>query len=64
MALYQIPKNAGFVFHTIPSKAGSPIVTNGMTGKNEVFIPCKDVRMAEKVIRLLSDKNRGNQVHF
>ena len=53
MATYEIPKSAGTKFWTIRSLAGTPIVTNGRTGKDRVFIPCKDMRKAEAVIRKL-----------
>lgn len=53
MATYEIPKTAGTTFWTITSAAGTPIVTNGRTGKDEVFIPCKDMNKARRILQQL-----------
>ena len=62
MAIYHIPKNPGKQFKAIKSRAGTPIVTNGKNGKDKVFIPCKDERMAQLVIQKLASGDHDGEV--
>ncbi len=59
MATYQISKHAGKTFYVHRSRAGTPLVMNGKNGKAKVAIPCKDDKMAEKVIQMLSADHGG-----
>ena len=62
MARIQIPKNAGSDFRILIARAGNYAVWNNKTGKNKVFIACRDREQAEAVLRKLREKDYDREI--
>lgn len=61
MARIQIPDNVGECI-IIVAKAGNYAVTNSKTGKNKLFIPCRDKEQAEKILQQLNEKDHHGEI--
>lgn len=46
----------------VVTRAGTPAVTNGRTGKNKIFIPCRDHEHAKDVVRKIREAKPGAEV--
>ena len=62
MSRIQIPENAGSEFHILIARAGNYAVSNNKTGKNKVFIPCRDREQAEGLLRKLNEKDHDGEI--
>jgi len=62
MAKYMIPKNIGQC-SIIPSRAGTPIVTNNQTGANKILISCKSEKQAEEILEKIKSKNHNGIIN-
>jgi hypothetical protein len=62
MAIHYIPKNAGQV-RVAASKIGTPLVLNGLTGKNKILIACKTWEQAEEVAKKINTGDHNGTVN-
>ncbi len=61
MTRIRIPKNAG-EFRIIIARAGNYAVWNNKTGKNKLFIPCKNKAQAEEILRRLRKRDHNDEM--
>lgn len=62
MSRIRIPKNAGSEFQILVARAGNYAVTNNKTGKNKLFVPCRDREQAEEILRKLKEKDHQGEI--
>jgi hypothetical protein len=62
MSRIRIPENAGADFEILIARAGNYAVSNNKTGKNKVFIPCRDREQAEDLLRKLKEKDHDGEI--
>jgi hypothetical protein len=61
MPRVRIPEIVGDLAIVV-TRAGTPAVTNGRTGKNKVFIPCRDHEHAKDVVRKIREAKPGVEI--
>ena len=62
MGRIQIPENPG-QFRIEESYAGTPLITNGKSGKKKIHIPCKTMKQAQELCRRLNAGDHDGQVY-
>jgi len=62
MTRIRIPENAGRDFQIVVARAGNYAITNNKTGKNKVFIPCRDKAHAEEILKKLEEGNYEGEI--
>jgi hypothetical protein len=62
MTRIQIPENAGKDFQIVVARAGNYAITNNKTGKNKVFIPCRDKAHAEEILEKLKKADHEGEI--
>jgi len=61
MARFRVPKAVGHL-SIVATRARTYAVSNGVRGKNKVFIPCRDIEHAREVVRRLLEAVPGAEV--
>ncbi len=63
MAKYMIPKHIGQCL-IVPSRSGTPIVSNNQSGANKILIPCKSEKQAKEIVETLKSGNHNGMIHY
>lgn len=61
MSRVRLPEIVGDLAIVV-TRAGTPAVTNGRTGKNKIFIPCRDHEHAKDVVRKIREAKPGAEI--